>query len=112
MTVVVAYACSAVGFYLLFELFAEAEVRTTKLAGLVGLTALPVVCNALGLLTGPWLLALNYEPVGVAAFALGVVYVSQSTFETVRRTGQRRVIDELDEAILVLDDADVVREAN
>jgi signal transduction histidine kinase len=112
ITVVIAYACSAIGFYMLFELFAEADVRTTSLAGLVGLTTLPVVCNALGLLTGPWLLALNYEPIGVAAFALGVVYVSQSTFETVRRTGQRRVIDELDEAILVLDEEDIVREAN
>lgn len=112
VTVVIAYVCSGIGFYMLFELFTKADVQTTQLAGLVGLTALPVVFNVLGVMTGPWLLALNYEPIGVAAFALGVVYVSQSTFETVRRTGHRRVIDKLNEAILVLDDEDIIRETN
>ncbi len=96
-----AYAGSAVGFYILFETFRRSDIPTTQLAGIVSLAAWPVLLNVFGLVTGPRFLALSYEPIGVAAFVLGTLYVATTTFEQVRWTGHRQVLNRLDEAIII-----------
>ncbi len=66
------YALAAVGFFMLSEPLRRAQVGGGKLAGLFGLTALPLGANAVGYAT-PYLLDLSHEPIGVAAFALGAL---------------------------------------
>ncbi|WP_263820560.1 PAS domain S-box protein [Salinibacter sp.] len=70
ITAGLSYALAAVGFFMLSEPLRRAQVGGGKLAGLFGLTALPLGANAIGYAT-PYLLGLSHEPVGVAAFALG-----------------------------------------
>jgi len=112
LVTVFAYALTAVGFYMLLELFVESRVSTRGLLFLVGLTALPVLVDVLGVLGLSAVVATNYEPLGVAAFALGTLYITEDTFERVRWTGHRQVLDELDEAILLLDETGQIYQHN
>jgi signal transduction histidine kinase len=100
-----AYALAFVGFYMLLEHFHHAGTDTRPLAVLVGLTALPVGANVVGV-TSPWLLAMTYEPIGVAAFALGVLFVYVDRFRTVHLAG------EIDDPVVFLDRDDRIRDYN
>jgi signal transduction histidine kinase len=99
------YALVAVGFFMLFELFLEADYDTRPLGVLVGLTALPVALDVVGFSTDV-LVDINYEPLGVAAFSLGVLYVYETEFLAVQLT------DGVDDAVVYLDDSDRIREYN
>jgi signal transduction histidine kinase len=108
-----AYALSAVGFFMLFDLFAAVEGKTGKLAALVGISGLPVVANLIGA-TGVVepVIGLNYEPVGVAALAVGALFVADDDFLALSRHRGWQVVDHLDEAVVILDDEGRVRAAN
>ncbi len=107
-----AYALSAVGFYILFDLFQESGYATTRLGFLVGLAGLPVLFDVIGYLDPGVFLTFNYEPIGVGLFAVGVLYVADGTFLGVRAFGREQLIDELDEAIVLLDNEGIVRDTN
>lgn len=107
-----AYALSAVGFYILYDLFQDSGHATTRLGYLVGLAGLPVVFDLIGYTDSDWILTFNYEPVGVALFALGVLYIADGTFLTVRAFGREQLVDELDEAIILLDEDEIIRDVN
>lgn len=91
-----AYAVSFVGFYMIIERFAQTDVSTRPLEGLVALTALPIAVDILGVRTD-WALGLTYEPIGVAAFALGTLVVYFQRFQQVR------LVSDVDEPVLFLD---------
>ncbi len=112
LTTGVAYSLTAVGMYMLFRTFVRSNIDTTALAALVGLTVVPVVPNVMAALSVPGMLANNYEPVGVAAFALGVLYVVDGTFERVTWTSHRQLLNSINDALVVVDDGDTVREFN
>lgn len=99
-----AYALSAVGYFMLLKLFWQVGHDTKPLVGLVGVTGLPVVLDVIGA-ASPLLLDITYELLGVAAFAIGVLYVFLEDFQTVRLAGDR------DAPVIVLDD-DHVRDYN
>ncbi len=80
------YALAGVGFCMLAEPLRRAQVGGGKLAGLFALTALPLGANAVGQATH-YLLNLNHEPVGVAAFALGALFVYRERFEGTSQAG-------------------------
>jgi signal transduction histidine kinase len=107
-----AYALSTVGFYMLLEMFTEIEYDTTVLGFLFLLTGLPVALDLIGYLGNDIILPLNYEPLGVAVFAVGVLYVTETTFLAVPRIGRQQLIDALDEIILFLDDDGRVVDCN
>ncbi len=88
VTAGLSYVLAAVGFCMLAEPLRRAKMGSGKLAVLFGLTALPLGANAVGY-TQPWLLELSHEPVGVAAFALGVLFVHREQFERVSQVGRR-----------------------
>ena len=94
-----AYALAIVGFFMLFELFIEVSYDARPLFIVVGLTGLPVVFDFVGAVT-PSLLDVTHSPLGVAAFAVGVLYVFVERFQTVQLTG------ETDSPILLLDEDD------
>ena len=98
-----AYALSAIGFYMLFETFQGSNYATGRLSLLVGLAGLPVVFDVIAYSgIGP-VITLNYEPIGVALFAVGVLYVADGSFVAVRRFGREQLLDELNEAIIIVD---------
>jgi len=106
------YALSAVGFYLLYELFEEVDYDARRLGALVGLTAVPVVLDVVGYASPGVLIGLNYEPLGVAAFAVGALFVFEDSFLAVPRLGRRQLIQELDDAVVFLDSEGRVRKYN
>jgi len=99
------YALVTVGFFMLFELFLEADYDTRPLGVLVGITALPVILDIVGYVSD-LLLDINHEPLGVALFALGVLYVYDEAFLAVQLT------DGVDEAVVYLDDDGCIKETN
>lgn len=106
-----AYVLSAVGFYMLFDQFRHSRYASTRLGLIVALAGLPVVFNLLSYASDV-LLRINYESVGVALFALGVLYVADGSFLAVRRFGREQVFDDLAGAIVILDTDRVVRDVN
>ncbi|PSP65618.1 sensor histidine kinase [Halobacteriales archaeon QH_8_64_26] len=90
---------------MLLERFTEADYDTRVLALLVGLTGLPVVFSVVGYVS-PRLLNFSYAPLGVAAFAIGVLFVADERFLAVRLTG------DADEAVVFLDAAERIRDHN
>lgn len=106
------YALAALGFYMLFQLFLGSKASTKPLVGVVGLAALPVLGNVAGQLGIVGVLQLSYEPLGVAAFAIGTLYFAETTFEKARWTRHQRVLDQLDEAIILVDTDNHIRDFN
>jgi signal transduction histidine kinase len=99
------YALVAVGFFMLAELFAAADFDTRPLVGAAALTALPVTLDIFGYAT-PLLLDINYESLGVAAFAVAVLFIFEDRFLSVQVTG------DVDDAVVFLDDDDRIRDFN
>lgn len=107
-----AYALTAVGFYLLFQLFKNSEISTTRLGVLVGITAAPIGLNLLSDLGVSGLIANSYEPLGVAVFALGTLLVTAEQFNEIRWSAEAELLDQINDGVLVVDDTGVVREYN
>jgi len=99
------YALVSVGFFMLYEMFLETNYDTQPLGVLVGVTALPVVLDIVGF-TSPLLLDINYEPLGVVVFALGVLFVFEERFLAAQVTG------DVDDPVVFLDDDGRVQDAN
>jgi hypothetical protein len=63
-----------VGYFMLVEYFTKVNYDARPLLGLAALTGLPIVLDIIGYAT-PYLIDITYEPIAVAAFAVGVVFV-------------------------------------
>ncbi|MFB6143573.1 MAG: ATP-binding protein [Halorientalis sp.] len=100
-----AYALATVGYFMLFEVFWRVNHDTRPFFALVGVTALPVVLDVAAFVS-PALVDVTYEPLGVAIFAVGVLFVLLEDFQTIRLAG------ESDDPIVVLSDDDRVRDYN
>ena len=88
ITVMASYALASVGLFMLYEFLAQVEASSRALGVLFALTAFPGVLTLIGYTT-PMLLDMSYEPLGVAAFAVGTLYVYLDLFEEVRLAGGR-----------------------
>ena len=99
------YVVIGVCFFMLLERFYQSGVSAWPLAALVGITALPIVFNIYGVV-GTSLLPIWYEPIGVAIFAVGTLFVYFERFETIRFTG------DTDEPTIFLDQDGTIRDAN
>jgi len=99
------YALAAVGFFMLFEFFLEADFNTRSLGALAIVTGLPAVLDLVGFVT-PYLLDLSYEPLGVAVFAVGTLYVFEDRFLAIQLS------DDIEEGLIYLDADNRIRECN
>jgi signal transduction histidine kinase len=101
------YALAFIGYFMLLELFTEIDLDldTRPLVVLVGVTGLPVVLDIIGYTT-PALLDITYEPVGVAIFALGVVFVYLDQLDAVQLATER------DTPVIALDADGHIRDTN
>ena len=100
-----AYALSAVGFFMLFELFTQVGHDTRPLTALIGLTGLPLVLDIAGT-ASPQFIDMTYEPVGVALFAVGTLFLFFERFQTVQLAGN------VDSPVVFLDEDDEIRDSN
>jgi signal transduction histidine kinase len=100
-----AYGLSMVGYFMLLEHFTKVNYDTRPLLGLAALTGLPIVLDIVGYAT-PYLIDINYEPIGVAAFAVGVVFVYLDRFQTVQMAANHT------DPILLLSSDDRIRDYN
>lgn len=101
------YTVAGWGFWLLFDSFQDAESRPTMLYVLVTITALPIIPYVISAYTD-LLLQINYEPLGVAVFALGVLFYARSEFTRLSSPGHSHIVDSISEGVLVVDDRDEV----
>jgi signal transduction histidine kinase len=101
----ISYVLAAVGMFALFEAFVEADYETGPLAVLVALAGLPVVLDILGS-ASPLLIDMIHAPLGVTAFAVGVLFVFEDRFFAVQLTGG------VAGATVFLDDDSRIREFN
>lgn len=99
------YSLAAVGLFVLFEMFREADFGTRSLVGLISLTVLPIVFDIVGFASDA-LIGIIYAPLGVAAFAVGVLFVYDERFLAVQLTGG------VDDPIVLLDDGGNVQDFN
>jgi len=99
------YCLAAIGLFLLFELYGSADYDARGLAGLVVLTGVPVVFDVVGYGTDAFVDVI-YAPLGVAAFAIGTLYLYQDRFFAVQ------LASEVDDGVVFLDDDDRVRDFN
>jgi signal transduction histidine kinase len=97
------YALAAVGVFMLFELYVNSGYDTRPLAVLTALISLPVGLDILALFFDP-LIEVIYAPLGVALFALGVLYVYERRFLAVQSTGDD------DDSVIFLDDDERIRD--
>lgn len=107
-----AYALSAVGFYILYRLYRDSDQSSWTLVSLFAATALAIVPNLIARVTSVALPQLSYEPLGVAIFAVGVVYLVEDTFLTVERTTRRSFIERSAGGVLILDTDGAVSDYN
>ena len=106
-----AYTAAIVGFFWLFESFERGRSRPTLLYALVGVTALPLVPFVLADYV-PSLLLINYEPLGVAVFAVGMLFYARTEFANHSSPGQTAIAAGLSGGALVLAESEIVIDAN
>lgn len=99
------YALAMAGYFMLVELYTQISSDTKPLLGLTVLTALPAVFNLVGY-ADPLFLDITHEPLGVAVFAVGVLFVYLTEFQAVQLAGER------DDPSLVLSADDRIRDYN
>ncbi|WP_324665796.1 ATP-binding protein [Haloarcula sediminis] len=99
------YGLAMIGYFMLLEHVTKVNSDTTPLLVLIGITGLPLVLDIIGFVT-PYLIDTTYGPLGVAVFALGIVFVYFDQFQTIRLAANH------DEAILVVSEDDRIRDYN
>ena len=100
-----AYSLAFVGIFMLFELFSQVDYDTTPFVALVGLTILPVAFDVIGAVSTV-LIDITYSALGVAIFAVGVLFLYTDQFESIQLAGQ------YDDPVIVLSEDLGIRDYN
>jgi PAS domain S-box-containing protein len=81
------YVLSAVGLFMIFELYVQSGYDTRPLGVLTAMLGVPVAVDIVATAT-PQLIDVIYAPIGVAVFAVGTMFVFAPRFLAVRSTAQ------------------------
>jgi PAS domain S-box-containing protein len=81
------YVLAAIGLFMIFELYVESGYDAKPLSALTALLGLPVALDLFAIAT-PYLIDFIYAPLGVAAFALGVLFVFSEQFLAIQTEAQ------------------------
>lgn len=111
------YTLVAISFYWLLDTFRKSSYPTAGLGALAVVSLVPVVPRVAVLILPdavipPVLFGLSFEPVGVAAFTLGMLLLVEDTFRRVERTGRSKFFEEADDATFVYDTSGGLVESN
>jgi signal transduction histidine kinase len=107
-----AYIGAAIGLYILFDLYATSQFKTTSVAVLTVLIGVPVVPKLFATVRPDSMVLLFYEPLGAAIFGVGITTVAQDTFLSVRAPARRQLANRLSDIIIVVDQDDRIAEYN
>lgn len=105
MVMGLSYILASIGYFALFERFTKVSFDTRPLVALVSITGLPIILDILGRVS-PFLIDITYEPLGVAAFAVGFVFVYLDRFDSIRVAGEH------EDPVVVLDTEGRITEFN
>jgi PAS domain S-box-containing protein len=111
------YTFVGISFYWLLDTFRNSSYPTTGLGVLAVVSLTPVVPRVAvetlpaGALP-PVLLGLSFEPLGVAAFSLGVVVLLEDTFRRAEQSGRSEFFETADDATFVYDTDGELVESN
>ena len=97
---IIAYAMTAIGIFFLIQTFYHSRRSTWKLTGLVGITGLSIFPKIVSGLYPSLLPALSYEPIGVAIFAIGALYLTEDTFVSLEAPVRNQLFEESDKGII------------
>lgn len=97
-----AYGLTAVGLYMLLVMFYRSDHSTWTLSGLVLITGGSIIPKVISGYRPDLIPELSYEPVGVAIFALGALYVVEDTFLSLEASAKEKFVQETDEAIITI----------
>lgn len=100
-----AYALALVGMFMLYETFDAMSAELRPLYVVLGLAGAPVALDIIGATTG-LVLDITHSPIGVAAFAIGVLIVYVDRFQAFELAGRS------DDPVIVLDEDDRIRDLN
>lgn len=106
------YAVVTLGFAALFATFQRARADTTALWVLSLAAALPLLPEVTAALTTGTLPGLNYEPLGVALFGVGALFVVEDRFLAVGALARQQVVDDIESAVLVVDQTERLLDYN
>jgi|APHM01.1.fsa_nt_gi Bacteriophytochrome (light-regulated signal transduction histidine kinase) len=96
------YLVVARGFVALFSSFQRARADTTGLWILSLAAAVPVLPEVAAAVTTGTLPGLNYEPLGVALFGIGALFVVEDRFLAVGALARQQVVDDIESAVLIV----------
>ena len=82
-----AYCVAAAGYLLLADFFLRVKAGARPLGALILITAVPIVLNVVGIWSSS-LLNIPHDALGVAGFALGLLFLQLSTFEAAQWAGR------------------------
>lgn len=105
------YSFAILGLYMISETFRRSNYATSQL------TILTVLACTSGILTilkyfDSSSINISYEPIGVAIFAVGVLFFADGKFVSVQKFSREQIIDELSEAIVSVDSDGYIRDVN
>lgn len=92
--VVVTYALVGVGLFTLLGQFRSSDRSTTVVSTVAVAAVLPAVPTVVAFARPELLVPLDYEPLGVAAFVVGMLYVAEPTFREVHEAALRTTTDD------------------
>ena len=101
------YTAAGVGFLWLFDSFDRSGPPPLTLYALVLVTGVPILPYAAAEFS-EWILSINYEPLGVAVFAVGVLFYARTEFEHHSSPGNSALADSLSDGGIILDESDIV----
>ncbi len=109
---VLAYGFTAIGLYLLFRTFTRSSQSSWALSALVAITALSALPKiAIGVV--PEVIPeLSYEPIGVAIFGLGALYLVEDSFVNLEAPTRETLFDEAAEGVVTVGADGAIREYN
>jgi signal transduction histidine kinase len=110
----VSYALTAVGLSFLYELFNRSNHSTTRLNTLLVIIGSPALLDVVAYsnVLQVAVLKFNYEPVGVAVFAVGTLFVVDDEFLTVPQFWREQILNRLNEGVIIVDTEGAIRDTN
>ncbi|WP_253736439.1 PAS domain S-box protein [Halohasta salina] len=107
-----AYGLTAIGMYFLVRMFRQSTQSTWKLTGLVGITGLAIVPKAVSAAYPAVLPELSYEPIGVALFALGALYLVEDTFLSLETPVRNQLFERTNKGVISVGSEGEIHEYN
>ena len=106
------YALASIGFYLIYQTIDNSRADVRTLGVVVATAALPIVLYISSFSANSEIITLHYEPLGVAVFAFGVLFVLDDEFASTPRFWREKIIDDIGEVVVVTDNDGYIRDYN